>query len=341
VFIGGIIFSSAQLKILMELAAPSGEDPKLLLSRNKELADKLALIGHYYQLINDDIRSKTYLNAGLQIARYSQVIISGEQAKQIPGIVISIAKDIDEFLVTGTMSRLIKLEDQLAEIIPVIDYFLSFFGIGPKTAVRFYQEGYRSIEDAWSELTSAQQLGVTWNDQISLPIPRVEMDEINLVIQDLFRDYGLHWMMAGSYRRGEATSGDLDLLIESRPDFNLGGLLEVLDPLLMGVLAQGKKVAMTIMRLDEDHNAHRMDIKLIPPESFIFAVLHYTGSWRFNLLLRSRAKKLGYTLNEYGLENNQGQKMLITSEAEIFERLGVLYVLPQDRKKTITELPLI
>ena len=92
---------------------------------------------------------------------------------------------------------------------------------------------------------------------------------------------------------------------------------------------------MGIVQLDDQHNGHRIDIRLVEPKSYIFALLYFTGSQRFNILMRQRAIELGMTLNEYGLYDNKGVSQPANSEEDIFNILRIKYIPPEARTRTI------
>jgi len=315
-----------------------------LLSRNKDLADILSLIGSYYTMARDTYRARAFSNAAIKIADHPNAILSGAQArKEITGIGESISTAIDEFINTGTVKRLQELETRFADRRAIIDYFRSFYGIGPVTAVKFYNKGFRTLEDIWNKgnLTEAQKIGIIWREHIPLRIPRDEMDIINTKIGSILDPYGIKWIIAGSYRRGEASSGDIDILVESRPDLNMDGIISLLQPILPATLARGETKFMGIVKIDEQHNGHRIDIRLVNSTAFPAALLYFTGSQRFNILMRQRAIELGYTLNEYGLYDKQGNLIPVTSEEDIFRVLRIKYIPPEARTKTILALEFI
>ena len=51
----------------------------------------------------------------------------------------------------------------------------------------------------------------------------------------------------------------------------------------------------------EDNPSRRIDIRLIPLDSYGAALLYFTGSGDFNKNMRTYALKKGYTINEYGI----------------------------------------
>lgn len=133
------------------------------LSRNKELAEVLSLIGNYYTMARDTYRARAFLTASAKIASHPTVILSGRQARsEIAGIGDSIQSAIDEYIATGEVQRLNELEARFPDRQAIIDLFLSFYGIGPATAVKYYNQGFRTLEDLWfkANLTDAQKVGI-------------------------------------------------------------------------------------------------------------------------------------------------------------------------------------
>lgn len=133
---------------------------------------------------------------------------------------------------------------------------------------------------------------------------------------------------AGSLRRGRETVGDLDLLVtgkgceEKSPKLK-GIIARVVDfPGIAEVLAKGEnKVS---FRMD---NGMQVDVRLLSPESFGAALLYFTGSKNHNVMLRQRALKMGYTLNEYGLSSLKTEKIVASkTEEDIYKKLGLAYI---------------
>jgi DNA polymerase/3'-5' exonuclease PolX len=321
--------------------SPEGNE---FVSENKDLADVLYLLGSYYTIARDVNRARVFNTAAANIAAHQVEILSGAQArKEIKGIGDSTETIIDEFLTTGKVQRLNQLESQFPGARETINYFLSFYGIGPVTAVNFYNKGYRTLEDLWfkANLTEAQRIGIMWREHLKLPIPRDEMDLINTKIGSLLDLYGIKWSMAGSYRRGEPSSNDIDVLVESRPDLNMIGLTTLLQSVLPATFTPNAQVKyMGVFRLSDEYNGHHIDIRLIDTRSWGAALMHFTGSKRFNIIMRQRAIELGMNLNEYGLFRG-AQQIPTTTEEDIFAALRVQYLPPEQRTRTINTLPLL
>lgn len=319
-------------------------------AHNKKLSNLLSLISNYYTIAGDIQRARSFGNASVAVANYPYTILSGSEAQRnIRGIGESISVVIDEFLRTGTSQRLIDLQTKYVDQTAIINEFRSYYGIGPATAFKLYNKGLRTIEDVWKydqehhELTDAQKTGIIWHQHLLLRIPRDEMNLIRNKISSILDKYGIKWQIAGSYRRQEPSSGDVDVLVESQPTFNMAGLISLMKDILPATLAQGETKFMGIIRIDNNHNGHRIDIRLINPESYPFALMYFTGSQRFNILMRQRAIDLGLTLNEYGLfkSNQLENTIIVKSEEDIFQILLVRYLDPSERTKTMITLPII
>jgi DNA polymerase beta len=314
---------------------------------NHELATVLEKIAGYYRLVRDAGRARAFSNAALAVHECPYPLTDGgAAAKALPGIGQSIATVITEFATTGNSSRLTQLEEQYQETSLVLNQFLAIYGIGTTTALRLYEEGCRTLGDIWArgQLTEAQRQGILWRHHLELPIERAEIEVIRGELHRRLSPYGIKWEIAGSYRRGEPRSGDIDVLVEERPSLNMAGLVLLLRELLPVTLAQGETKFMGIIRLSERYNGHRIDIRLVSPVAYPVALLYFTGSSRFNVLLRQRALDRGYSLNEYSLTPvvpGDPVAPQFVKEEELFQFLGVQYLPPSERRRDLAILPLI
>jgi DNA polymerase beta len=89
---------------------------------------------------------------------------------------------------------------------------------------------------------------------------------------------------------------------------------------------------MGICKLVKNYPLRRIDIRYMPYESFYSAILYFTGAKDFNRKMRYIADSMGYTLNEYGLFDENGKPFIVTSEKDIFNILGMEYLTPDKRK---------
>ena len=133
--------------------------------------------------------------------------------------------------------------------------------------------------------------------------------------------------VGGSYRRQSETVGDLDILVSGNPDIS-----EVEKKIYKTfpdhtVLASGEtKIAFVIFP-----DNLQVDIRFVPEESWGAALLYFTGSKDYNVMMRKVAIEQGCLLNEYGLFKD-GEYIAGRTEEEVFDKLGLKYKEPKNRK---------
>jgi len=311
---------------------------------NQDLANELYRIAEFYVQDKEIYRAKTYNEAATRIEAYPELLTSGEDAaKVIPRIGASLIKDINQFITTGIIDRLENLKQKHIDRNKVVEYYMTFYGIGPVIANKYYDAGFRTLEDLWTKasLTEAQKLSIYYREHLKLKIPRSEMQDIENYLRTIINDFnpGIEWIIAGSYRRLEPQSSDIDILIKERPDINLNDIVNLFNSygILVGTLAQGPSKYLGILQIP-GLNAHRIDLLIISPDRWPYAVLYFTGSQRFNILIRQRAKNMGLRLNEFGLTDTTSLTYESVSEENIFEHLKLEYLKPEERVRNLTSL---
>lgn len=230
----------------------------------------------------------------------------------------------------------------------ILESLTTVYGIGPAKAKYLYETcsissvqelvdrvlSQRDLDDL--KLTSAQLLGSTYHSDLLTRIPRKEIQSYEKKIKKalLKLDPDINICIAGSYRRGETTSGDIDILLCSPNDIDMERVVHSLSKMVEGTLAKGKKKSMLLSRLTKRSRVRHMDIIITTPSQFPYAQLYFTGSKEFNIRMRKHALQKGYSLNEYDLTVVQDSSPLppeMTSENDIFNFLEFLYVVPTKR----------
>ena len=142
----------------------------------------------------------------------------------------------------------------------------------------------------------------------------------------------------GSLRRRMETVGDLDFLVATDAPSPIvdwfvrwRGVKEV--------TAQGETKAS--VRLESGLQA---DLRLVPPEQFVFALHHFTGSKDHNVQMRHRALQQGLSLSEWGLVPAEGEgtanakaewagrRTDVKTEAQLCQKLGLALIPPELRE---------
>jgi DNA polymerase/3'-5' exonuclease PolX len=138
--------------------------------------------------------------------------------------------------------------------------------------------------------------------------------------------------IAGSYRRKKSFCGDVDFMYIGsfemiRKMFNekskKGAIMEP--------YASGDQKITTMIKWKGKY--YKGDFYVTTKESWPVMLVHLTGNYIFNVYLRTTAQKKGYLLNQYGLFKN-GKAVKITTEKQLFEKLGVRWHKPEERELT-------
>jgi DNA polymerase (family 10) len=141
---------------------------------------------------------------------------------------------------------------------------------------------------------------------------------------------------AGSLRRGKETIGDLDLLVTMRPGHDKQKDVDAVAahilkyPGIDQTLAHGENKVSVILG-----NGLQVDVRLLEKDSFGAALLYFTGSKEHNVVLRGRARDMGWTLNEYALTTLKGGRFVAgKTEKDIYDKLRLDYIEPELREHT-------
>ena len=207
-------------------------------------------------------------------------------------------------------------------------------GLGPVTAKKLAGQGATSIADLKQrrsefKLSAAQCIALDFHDDIVQRIPRSEMSKHEELILKAAASSGSSATVTGSYRRGEESSGDIDVLL-------VGDLAAFLRELrsaqyVVGALAEGPHKFMGVVRLPCHAVARRLDVLCTPSTELPYALLHFTGPKEFNVALRKLAISKGWKLSEKSLVIDGGESFHAESERDVLHALGVQYTPPPDR----------
>lgn len=316
---------------------------------NKKIIDTL------YQQLNSyrNDKSKKWKGIALQkaistIKKCGFEIVASSQVSNLPHIGKGMLKRIDEILKTGTLSDLQQTPHYDTNLIEI---FKGITGVGDAKAKKWIDEGYKSIKDIKEakregkiKLTHHIEIGLRYYEDFKKRIPRGEIKKIDKMFGKILKKYNknLVYQICGSYRRGQDDSGDIDIIITD-PGYNeniqdqkhLSSIVKIckdLDFFIDDLTTLGEKKYMGVCRLPGFEIARRIDIRCFNYREYPAAVIYFTGSKNFNVLVRQKAKGLGYSLNEYGLVNiDNGELRYLKSEEELFEILGIPYLKPTDR----------
>lgn len=130
--------------------------------------------------------------------------------------------------------------------------------------------------------------------------------------------------VAGSLRRGSATVGDIDLVVQSDAGSQVIRAF-VGHPDVKSVRSAGRTQASVVLGC-----GLQADLRVVPAASFGAAWVYLTGPKAHNLRLRQRALRRGLKLNEYGVFRGD-QRLAGAAEADVYAALGLTWPAPAER----------
>jgi len=289
------------------------------------------------------------------IEKYNKDTISNNDLKdiiKIKGIGEGTIRRIKEIIETGKLSE-VKITEDDKQYLKMIEELEDVYGIGRKTAYNLFKEykikSIRELIDKVNkkEIAVSENIikGLKYVNNLDVKIPRSEIAEIHEYLLDLmFKiDINLFGTICGSYRRLKDTSGDVDFIIIHQDYKTNEDKLKInyLD-VVIKKLIEDKFIIDSLTRTDvrtkymgifkwKNSMPRRIDIRIFPLESYYSAILYFTGSKDFNRQMRLNAISYDYTLNEYGLYDENKKMFKVNSEKEIFDILGIEYITPDKR----------
>jgi DNA polymerase (family 10) len=306
--------------------------------RNVEVAGLLDKLGELVEANGEDrFKVIAYHRAATSIRNMEEDVEQlwkDEKLEDIQYVGKGIAKKIDEYLRTGKLQLLEKMQEKTPAGVPLL---MKVQGIGPRTAYHLSHDlGVTSVDELKKALEEGRldaEFGPTVRESFRVGIERLQSFEKRMLLPEAegafqkmasyFGALGISVGMAGSLRRGKSTVGDLDLLSTDR---------RVIDairgcPGVAQVLESGPR--RTSVKLDD---GVQVDVRLFTEEEYGAALVYFTGSKDHNIALRNRAIEKGWKLNEYGLFDRAGGRLAGRTEGEVYEKLGLEFVPPELRE---------
>ena len=280
-----------------------------------------------------------------------QLALDPEKLKELPGVGDRLAEHIQEILKTGDYGLRKKLLKKYPHTI--LD-LLTIHSLGPKKVGllwrTFKAASVEEVENLAREgkLRELPGFGEKSEENILKAIEvhkqisgRFLIDFVEAQAAKLIAYIGGYGKLvgsvdaAGSFRRGKETIGDLDLLVTLAGRHKQSDIDELAKHILAfpenaQTLAQGEnKVSFRL------GTGLQVDVRLLEPDNRGAALLYFTGSKEHNVVLRGRANKMGWTLNEYALTTLKGGRHVAgATEEEIYAKLKLDFIPPELRENT-------
>jgi len=156
---------------------------------------------------------------------------------------------------------------------------------------------------------------------------RVTNDEAYSIFEGLIVEHELgeksqDIMLCGSARRKEIMCGDIDIVYIDDENNNFKAWLVS----MFGYQKNGKPKNKGLV------NGVQVEFYESTKEAWGSQTLMWTGSAYHNIKMRRVAKKLGYSMSQYGVKDSTGKYLTLgMTAAEIFGLLGMKYLPPKSR----------
>jgi DNA polymerase (family 10) len=316
---------------------------------NEDVVRTLERIADLLEIKGENIyKVRAYRQAAVQVENLGEALADIAEREggllALPGFGPAIADKVTELLNTG---RLAFLEELEALVPPTLLVLCELPGVGPRTAALIWHEagittieeldlaarsgalqglprlGARTIERVVAALDSRRDTGA----KTRRPRGGVEAIAAELRGAVLALPESSQVELAGSFRRGRDTVGDLDLVVATSEPARVLIAFAAL-PQVERVLLRGEtKCSVEVER------GFQVDCRAVAAHQFGAAMQYFTGSQAHNVRLRARALRLGFLLNEYGVfRADDGAKIAGASEEDVYGALGLNWIPPYQRE---------
>jgi DNA polymerase/3'-5' exonuclease PolX len=215
-----------------------------------------------------------------------------------------------------------------------------FMGIGPEKAKALMQAGVTNINQLHMKKYKQLLPEETKVFMDLKPLQKIPTEHIAILEPYIMKAAGknLSITIVGSYRRKKPFSSDIDLMIVSEDENAIQTLLTKLSDVLNKKVypySKGKdKMSLIVDMSDllgEKNMVYKIDAFRTTKENSVPMLLYSTGSKEFNVSMRSKAKKMGYLLNQKGLFKDGEKVPDLNSEKDYFDILEMDYKEPKQR----------
>lgn len=210
-------------------------------------------------------------------------------------------------------------------------WLLKIAGIGHVKAKELEKNGVKTEKDLLSPKIFDTLPEETRVFLTKKPLEKISRESITEFETKFAQNFAEEFTIVGSYRRGAATSGDIDLMVVGDAAIFQRAQNVLRDIFELVAFATGEYRVSGVITLPNGTNAH-IDLFCVPYEERAAQMLYSTGSMLHNVKMRGLAKRRGMLLNQHGLFNRKtGTKIPTLTERDIYNGLEMTYVPPTER----------
>jgi len=272
-------------------------------------------------------------------------VVAEGRLESLPGIGPALAEKITELVTTG---RLGYLEELKAQFPPGLLELTQLPDIGPKKVATLWRElqisGLDELERACREGRVQKLRGFGAKSEAKmlegialyrrargerkllgdvLPVATALLERVKAAPGVVRASLG------GSVRRQAETVADVDIIASAA---DAGPVLDALANAPGVARVLGKGDSKCSVRLE--NGDLQVDLRVLPDEDFATALHHFTGSKAHHIRLRNLGHERGLKISEWGIHREDGSKVPVKEEADLYALLDMQYVPPELREDT-------
>ena len=320
-----------------------------------KVAQMLDEIGTLLELKGENpFKCRAYHNAARSIEGVTtdiESLVQSGELRSVKGIGEAIAEKVTELVLTGKSPYYEELKSSLPQGLLKM---LAIQGVGPKKVKLLYEKlGISSVEELEKACTEGKLAGVEGfgkksEENILAGIAALRKhsskflfsaaEKAALSILESIRGQSgvVRAEIAGSVRRRKETIGDIDIVVSAKPAA-VAAIMRAFTTHadVERITGEGETKSSVVLA-----SGINCDLRVVNDTEFPFALNYFTGSKDHNVRLRTLAKGLGLSLNEYGFsrlgaEEKRGKAkkaVACKSEEDIYKALRLQYVPPELRE---------
>ncbi|KAM3927148.1 DNA-directed DNA/RNA polymerase mu [Leptodactylus fuscus] len=200
-----------------------------LTHHNSGITDALEMLGKAAAFQGSEVRSLAFTRAASVLKSLPFKLQSAEEAKNLYFCGGHCQAVIQEILEDGVCHEVEVLK--ISEQYKCMELLTSIFGVGVRTAERWYKGGVRKLsdlEDMNIKLTPEQKAGIEHYTDLKQPVSLEEAKRVEHFIKDALNRFvsDLTITMTGGFRRGKQQGHDVDFLITHPDEEAIRGVLK-------------------------------------------------------------------------------------------------------------------
>ncbi|XP_041066341.1 DNA-directed DNA/RNA polymerase mu isoform X1 [Carcharodon carcharias] len=197
-------------------------------NRNRLFTDALKILAENAELCENEGRYLAFTRASSILKSLPYNVAKMDDLKGIPSLGDHSRKVIKEILEDGICSEVQNLIQN--ERYQTLKQFTSIFGVGVKTADKWFREGLRTLDELRAskiKLTKEQKAGLLYYEDLIVPVTKAEADLIRQIVERAVHRFlpAAVITLTGGFRRGKEYGHDVDFLITLREEGKEEGLI--------------------------------------------------------------------------------------------------------------------